>query len=162
IAARTRCSPAVSRKPFFNESRPRSSCSRARTDHAAHQSSQRSSEAVTSSKSASSTPFETKRGAQWEIAEATLVSLDTQRARVANLVLQMMISAHRKQCSETRFALHGTKFGRIARSRRRCFHSYHVQSTDIRYDSSKHVRARGHGATRQNASCAGPNQAQAL
>ena len=37
--------------------------------HAAHQSSQRSSEAVTSSKSASSTPFETKRGAQCEIAD---------------------------------------------------------------------------------------------
>ena len=46
------------------------SCTFARAP-AAHQSSQRSSDPVTSSKSASSTPFETKRGAQWEIAEAT-------------------------------------------------------------------------------------------
>src|SRR5438552_8132707 len=77
MAARTRCSPAVSRNPFLNESRPRSSCSCARLDHAAHQSSQRSSAPVTSSKSASSTPFETKRGSQWEIAEATRASLGT-------------------------------------------------------------------------------------
>src|SRR5213079_1258677 len=75
MAARTRCSPAVSRNPFLNESRPKSSCSCARLDHARHQSSQRSSEPVTSSKSASSTPFETKRGAQCEIADATRESL---------------------------------------------------------------------------------------
>src|ERR1700716_558035 len=77
MAARTRCSPAVSLKPFFRESFPSASCIAARADHAAHQSSQRSSEAVTSSKSASSTPFETKRGAQWEIAEETFGSFAT-------------------------------------------------------------------------------------
>src|SRR5712691_8127436 len=43
----------------------------ARADHAAHQSSQRKTEAVTSWKSASGTPFATKRGAQWEIAAST-------------------------------------------------------------------------------------------
>src|SRR6185503_19355943 len=74
IAARIRCSPAVSLKPFFRLSRPRSSCTAARSLHAAHQSSQRSGDLVTSSKSASSTPFETKRGAQWEIADETLGS----------------------------------------------------------------------------------------
>src|SRR5882762_8037605 len=77
MAARIRCSPAVSLKPLFRESFPSASCIAARADHAAHQSSQRSSEAVTSSKSASSTPFETKRGAQWEIAEETFGSFAT-------------------------------------------------------------------------------------
>ena len=38
---------------------------------------QRLIDAVTSSKSASSTPFETNRGAQCEIAEATRASADT-------------------------------------------------------------------------------------
>src|SRR5438309_11422359 len=77
MAARTRCSPAVSRNPFLNESRPRSSCTCARLDHAAHQSSQRSRPPVTSSKSASSTPFETKRGSQCDMAEVTRASLAT-------------------------------------------------------------------------------------
>src|SRR2546422_678423 len=85
MAARTRCSPAVSRNPFLNESRPKSSCTCARLDHAAHQSSQRSSEPVSSSKSASSTPFETKRGAQWEIADATFASWDTGRSRLVQV-----------------------------------------------------------------------------
>src|SRR5512134_275384 len=66
-----RCSPAVSRYPSERDFRPRSSCTLARALHAPHQSSQRSSDFVTSSKSASSTPFETKRGAQWEMAEVT-------------------------------------------------------------------------------------------
>src|SRR5947207_4595987 len=75
MPARTRCSPPVSLCPSFNEARPRSSWTLARSDQARHQSSQRSSEPVTSSKSASSTPFETKRGAQCEIADATRESL---------------------------------------------------------------------------------------
>src|SRR5438445_8514606 len=77
MPARTRCSPAVSLCPSFSSSRPSVSCTAARLDHAAHQSSQRSRLPVTSSKSASSTPFETKRGSQWEIAEATRASLGT-------------------------------------------------------------------------------------
>src|SRR5688572_33373290 len=76
-----RCSPAVNRKPPFKESRPSSSCTFARALHAAHQSSQRSSEPVTSSKSASSTPLETKRGAQCEIAEVTRGSFATSREK---------------------------------------------------------------------------------
>src|SRR5207247_1965434 len=47
----------------------------ARADHAAHQSSQRETDAVTSWKSASGTPFATKRGAQWEIAASTRGSI---------------------------------------------------------------------------------------
>src|SRR5438552_19195818 len=43
----------------------------ARADHAAHQSSQRETDAVTSWKSTSGTPFATKRGAQWEMAAST-------------------------------------------------------------------------------------------
>src|SRR5438128_6473138 len=74
MPARTRCSPAVSWCPSFSSSRPSCSCTAARLDHAAHQSSQRSSAPVTSSKSASSTPFETKRGSQCEIADVTLES----------------------------------------------------------------------------------------
>src|SRR6266850_2169349 len=77
MPARTRCSPAVSLWPSFSSWRPRLSCTAARRDHAAHQSSQRSSALVTSSKSASSTPFETKRGSQCEMAEATRASLAT-------------------------------------------------------------------------------------
>src|SRR3982074_1952111 len=77
MAARTRCSPAVSLKPLFRESFPSASCIAARADHGAHPSSQRSSEAVTSSKSASSTTFETKRGAQWAISEETFGSFAT-------------------------------------------------------------------------------------
>src|SRR5712671_1994996 len=77
MAARTRCSPAVRLYCCLRADLPSSSCIAARADHAAHQSSQRSSEPVTSSKSASSTPFETKRGAQWAIAEATFGSLAT-------------------------------------------------------------------------------------
>jgi len=50
---------------------PISSWIAARADHAAHQSSQRETDAVTSWKSASGTPFATKRGAQWEIAAST-------------------------------------------------------------------------------------------
>src|SRR3954463_4616952 len=63
---------------FFTASRPRDSCTAARADQAAHQSSQRSSGFVTSSKSASSTPFETKRGSQCAMAEATRASLATE------------------------------------------------------------------------------------
>src|SRR5205809_4252858 len=47
----------------------------ARADHAAHQSSQRETDAVTSWKSASGTPCATKRGAQWEIAASTRGSI---------------------------------------------------------------------------------------
>src|SRR6185436_6863189 len=69
-----RCSLAVSLNPPFRLSRPSLSCTAARSLQAEHQSSQRVSDLVTSSKSASSTPFETKRGAQWEIADETLGS----------------------------------------------------------------------------------------
>jgi len=44
---------------------------RPRADQALHQSSQRETDAVTSWKSVSGTPFATKRGAQWEIAAST-------------------------------------------------------------------------------------------
>src|SRR3954471_7774843 len=53
---------------------PSSSCTAARADQAAHQSSQRSQVEVTSWKSTSGTPFATKRGAQCEIAASTLGS----------------------------------------------------------------------------------------
>src|SRR5687767_2728345 len=66
-----RCSLALSLKFSDKALRPRSSWTFARALHAAHQSSQRSSDFVTSSKSASSTPFETKRGAQCEMADET-------------------------------------------------------------------------------------------
>src|SRR4051812_18683833 len=75
IPARTRCSPAVSLYPSFSVSRPSFSCTAARSDQARHQSSQRSIAPVTSSKSASSTPFDTNRGAQCEIADRTRASL---------------------------------------------------------------------------------------
>src|SRR3954471_8167097 len=75
MPARTRCSPAVSLYPSLSVSRPSFSCTAARADHALHQSSQRSILPVTSSKSASSTPLETKRGAQCEIADWTRASL---------------------------------------------------------------------------------------
>src|SRR5438046_6690318 len=78
MPARTRCSPAVSLVPSFSAARPRSSWTLARADHAAHQSSQRSRPPVTSSKSASSTPFETKRGSQCDMAEVTRASLATE------------------------------------------------------------------------------------
>src|SRR4051812_6711477 len=75
MPARARCSPAVSLYPSLSVSRPSFSCTAARADHARHQSSQRSIVPVTSSKSASSTPLETKRGAQCEIADCTRASL---------------------------------------------------------------------------------------
>src|SRR5581483_2462841 len=65
-----------SRYPAASASLPSFSCTAARALHAAHQSSQRSSAPVTSSKSASSTPFDTKRGAQWAMAAATRGSGD--------------------------------------------------------------------------------------
>ena len=55
--------------------RPSFSCTAARADQAPHQSSQDFSDAVTSSKSDSTTPWATKRGAQWWIAEVTRVSV---------------------------------------------------------------------------------------
>src|SRR5690349_9989972 len=87
MAARTRCSPAVSRYPPASASFPSFSCTAARALHAAHQSSQRSSARVTSSKSASSTPFETKRGAQWAIAAATRGSEDLAFAAASDIRL---------------------------------------------------------------------------
>src|SRR5439155_26976718 len=57
----------------------------ARADHAAHQSSQRETDAVTSWKSASGTPFATKRGAQWEIAASTRESFSVLLWRSADM-----------------------------------------------------------------------------
>src|SRR5215217_1676777 len=56
-------------------SRPRSSCTRAASDQAEHQSSHRSRLAVTRWKSATATPFVVKRGAQFDTALATLSSM---------------------------------------------------------------------------------------
>ena len=56
-------------------SRPSFSCTAPRADQAPHQSSQDFSDAVTSSKSESTTPWATKRGAQWWMAEVTRVSV---------------------------------------------------------------------------------------
>src|SRR5579871_997370 len=57
--------------PCASASRPRASCTAARVDHAAHQSFHVPMAAVTSSKSVSTMPLATKRGAQCAIAEAT-------------------------------------------------------------------------------------------
>src|SRR3954447_12314055 len=56
---------------FVSASRPMSSCTKARSDQARHQSSHDKMEPVTSSKSLSATPLATKRGAQCAIAEVT-------------------------------------------------------------------------------------------
>src|SRR3954468_4541688 len=61
--------------PFAKPSRPIASCCAARSDHARHQSSHLATEAVTSSKSVSATPFATKRGPQWAIADLTMSSM---------------------------------------------------------------------------------------
>src|ERR1700737_2499221 len=56
-------------------SRPITSCWAARALHARHQSFHDATPAVTSSKSVSATPFATKRGAQWAIADLTSASM---------------------------------------------------------------------------------------
>src|ERR1043165_7700757 len=61
--------------PLANASRPIASCCAARSDQARHQSSHLATEAVTSSKSVSATPFATKRGPQWAIADLTISSM---------------------------------------------------------------------------------------
>src|SRR3954467_14186862 len=61
--------------PFAKASRPIVSCCAARSDQARHQSSHFATDAVTSSKSVSATPFATKRGPQWAIADLTMSSI---------------------------------------------------------------------------------------
>src|SRR3954447_18838509 len=56
-------------------SRPIASCWAARALHTPHQSFHDATPAVTSSKSVSATPFATKRGAQWAIADLTSASI---------------------------------------------------------------------------------------
>src|SRR6187402_625773 len=60
---------------FASASRPIASCTAALSDQARHQSFQVATEAVTSSKSVSATPFATKRGPQCAMADLTMASI---------------------------------------------------------------------------------------
>jgi hypothetical protein len=67
--------------PRASAARPIVSCIAARADHTPHHSSHDVIEAATSSKSASATPFATKRGAQCAMAEVIRASFMTSDVR---------------------------------------------------------------------------------
>ncbi len=70
-AARFHASPAVRERPCSSASRASPACMFPFATQAGSHSSQRSTDAVTVWKSFMSTPFVTKRGAQWAIAALT-------------------------------------------------------------------------------------------
>src|SRR5450759_1259453 len=80
-------------RPCSSAARPRASCSVPTRDHAAHQSSHRSTCPVTRWKSETVTPLVVKRGAQWAIAEATLSSMQAPclATEIARLPLRIAI-----------------------------------------------------------------------